>query len=306
MRFFVTENPNEAWTLALPYIQGSFNNSKNQSTGICPNEINYGFRVRDTLSMLSQLPPDDYQKSRQILRDQAEEAIAFANAMMKTRYDESHIAKNIKVGDKVYLRLHHGYSIPGVGNKKLSYQRNGPFEVTNKISNLSFKLRLPPVMTIHPVVSIKQLEPKPEGDDPFERKLNDEPPPIVEDNDVVEAPPYEIERLMDRRTTKGKNWYLVKWKGYGMEHSVWYSIDDLQDAKDLVAKYNERFPVKPSKKSDAQQAGGEAYSSRGAGTMMLRKSDVAIGKADGEAPDEANKPGEAPRRRRGRPPEKRS
>lgn len=45
------------------------------------------------------------------------------------------------------------------------------------ISNLSLKLKLPPVRTIYPVVSIKQLEPnKPEG----ERKLNDEPPPIVE------------------------------------------------------------------------------------------------------------------------------
>lgn len=59
LRYFVTANRGEDCTQVLPYLQGSFNNSKNQSTNVLPNEILYGFNVRDTLRLLAaDLPPE--------------------------------------------------------------------------------------------------------------------------------------------------------------------------------------------------------------------------------------------------------
>lgn len=66
--------------------------------------------------------------------------MAFAGALSKARYDAVHKAVDIKVGDKVYLRLHQGYIISGLANHKLSNQRVGPFSVLEKIGNLAFRL----------------------------------------------------------------------------------------------------------------------------------------------------------------------
>ena len=56
---------------------------------------------------------------------------------------------------------------------KLEQQQVGPFEITRKIEQQAYELRLPTDWKIHPVVSIVQLEPFRE--DPFERQ---QPPPV--------------------------------------------------------------------------------------------------------------------------------
>jgi hypothetical protein len=154
----------------------------------------------------------------------------------------------LKEGDFAYLRLHKGYVIPGLNNRKLSNQRVGPFRVLQKVGSLAYRLSLPPNMRIHPVVSVAHLEPSP-GPDPYERVRNAEPPPVetsnVEEDDL---PIYEIERLLKRRPVikKGKPTtyqYLVKWKGYGMEHNQWYPLEELHDAMDLVKSYDEHHPI---------------------------------------------------------------
>lgn len=245
LRYFITANPGVDWTLVLPYLQGSLNNSKNQSTGLSPNEILYGFNVRDTLGMLSHadLPPEDFSRLRQMKREQAEDALAFANILAKSYYDSSHKPINIPKGSMMYLRLHHGYKIPGLTNHKLHNQRVGPFKVLEKIGKLAYLLELPPVMRMHPVVSVAQLEPGHTLPDPYDRRSNVDPPPVVEDDGIdsdPESKPYEIETLLEKKISRGKAHYLIKWKDCGNEHNVWYSIDDLQNALELVDDYETR------------------------------------------------------------------
>jgi hypothetical protein len=66
-------------------------------------------------------------------------------------------------------------------------------------------------------VSISQLEPTPKGKDPYARELYSEPPLVVEGSDK-----YEIERLIDRKINQRTNivYYLVRWKGWGLEYNV--------------------------------------------------------------------------------------
>lgn len=103
---------------------------------------------------------------------------------------------------------------------------------------MAYELELPPVMAIHPVVSIAQLEPAPPENDPYGRTRNIDPPPVAAEND--EAPEYEIERLVGKRTVRNRLQYLVKWKGYGNEHNVWYSVTDLTGAQQSINNYEER------------------------------------------------------------------
>lgn len=115
-------------------------------------------------------------------------------------------------------------------NKKLSYQRVGLFEIVRKIGKLAYKLRLPTVMRIHPVVLIAQLKPA-KGKDPYNRKRPDHPGPVeIENSEKRETPGgkskaqagklYKMEQIMDKRVwrygrRKLKTKYQVKWVGWG-------------------------------------------------------------------------------------------
>ena len=117
LRFHLTTGTDN-WVSILPFLQALLNNSTT-STGFAPNKLAYGFRVRDTLGLLSDLLPKDLDSLRLIKREEVDDAIAFANAITKTRYNSAHKAINLSEGSLVFLRLYHGYSIPGV-NPKLS------------------------------------------------------------------------------------------------------------------------------------------------------------------------------------------
>lgn len=149
-------------------------------------------------------------------RDQIEESLAFANAIAKVWYNKSHKAISLPTESEAYLRLYYEYEISGIGNKKLHPQRIEPFKIIDKIDSLAYQLQLPPLMKIHSMISIAQLEPS-QDSDPYKRQVNAEPPPVVE---TETDDTYIIEKLLDKRITRGKVRYLVKWLGWGNEHNV--------------------------------------------------------------------------------------
>ena len=149
----------------------------------------------------------------------AKDAIAFAAIKMKDYYDRLHQPMFFNVGDMVKLRLHKGYSVPGITSHKIGAQFVGPFKVIERIGRLAYRLQLPDNMRIHNVVSVAMLEPMPTGD-PYQRRL---PPPgtVVVDGQTE----YVVDKLINkRRIRKGRGWstqYLVRWKGYGPEGDTW-------------------------------------------------------------------------------------
>lgn len=139
---------------------------------------------------------------------------------MKARYDSAHIQVEMNEGSMAYLKLHDRYKIPGLSNKKLALQRGGPFRILSRVGKLAYKLQLPPTMRIWPVVSVAQLEPA-TGPDPYNRVRDDEPPPVDEadadteskngkDKDNDKGKPYEVEKLLDKKTVDKQPFYLVK------------------------------------------------------------------------------------------------
>ncbi len=269
MRFAITENPDKSWLDTIPFIQAAFNNATNASTGLAPNEIRYGFKTNtDPLNCLRQLPPDEYTLTRDELRQAADEVIAFTEMIAKHRYDSKHKPIEMQVGDRVFLRLHDGYGIPGVKNPKLGAQRCGSFPIVRKVGKLAYELKLPPTMKIHPVVSISQLEPAPEGSDPYERVLNAEPPPVVEVG-TPDEPEWEVERLVDRKWDGRRRCftYLVKYLGWGPEQNEYQTEGSLTNAKELMDEYDEKYPRPPinPETGKPEDAAGGTRASRGRG-----------------------------------------
>jgi len=167
LRYYMAAYPDRAleWFYILPQIQYALNNSINQSTGKSPNELCYGFRPREAGDIrATPAATQDFDTKRR----EASDSLAYAEAMMKRRYDSAHKEWNPEVGQRVYLRLAN-YKVPGVKNRKLDSPRTGPFLIKKMIGKLACKLELLRSWKMHPVVSVAKLEPMPGSTDPYDR-----------------------------------------------------------------------------------------------------------------------------------------
>lgn len=257
LRYFLTRHPDMEWIDALPFIQFFLNNSINATTGISPNEFVTGMRPRDSLDLVADVRKKDFEELRLQYRDCAAESLAFANAKMKYQYDRKHKPLNLKVGDWVELNLHGGYKTAGHLNRKFDLQRDGPFQVLEKVSKNAYKLDLPGTMKIHPVINVTQLEPAPKGKDPFGRRILPEAGELIEDND--EKLFYEISKLLNRRVhpKTGELQYHVRWNHWGPSHQKWLPISALDNAAELRAEYDELHPPTTEEKRKIQRAANQ-------------------------------------------------
>ena len=65
------------------------------------------------------------------------------------------------------------------------------------------------------------------------------PPPLLVDDQQE----YEVERLVDTRTIRGRIQYLVHWLGYADSDQTWVDIADLGNALDLVSDFEDNLPL---------------------------------------------------------------
>jgi hypothetical protein len=239
LRFWLSEG-NKDWPGFLPFLRASLNNSINTSIGISPNEFCLGFRVQEPGDLINPAENQDPATAKLILRQEAMDAQAYANLRMKERFDIAHKPLQLKPGDWAFIKLHHGYKIPGQDHPKFSQQRAGPFVVKEIYGKgNAYKLHLPDHWKNHPVISVEHLEPAPPPSaDPFDRPIPDHPPAIDEDQ---RADQWSVNKLLDRRTRRvGRNRkevieYLVQWEGYGPEWNQWVRENDVSD--DLIDDY---------------------------------------------------------------------
>jgi hypothetical protein len=115
----------------------------------------------DRLNPETSIPKDviEMRFMREALRLDAQLAMDPAAAVAKRYYDEKHRQVEFNVGDKVWLKLGKAYKVPGKQNRKTSPRREGPYEITRKVTPLAYELSIPPGTKIHPVISIDILIP---------------------------------------------------------------------------------------------------------------------------------------------------
>ena len=118
------------------------------------------------------------------------------------------------------------------GSPKLLPRYIGPFKILKKIGEVAYQLDLPSVLKIHNVFHVSRL--RAFSDD---GRVQPPPLPILLDGELE----YEVEKVYAHRDVKvGKSLrreYLVRWKGYGVEHDEFVPESNLGNAKRKVSEY---------------------------------------------------------------------
>jgi len=150
------------------------------------------------------------EKAKAALEKAQEEIKKFANR--RRREEEEY-----RVGDLVLLSMKDlKWQMKGRRSEKLTEHFVGPYKVKGIVSSNAIELELPKSIRIHPVVNISRVRLyKPQ----VERQKKTLPKPVVIEGEEE----FEIEKIINKRTVRGKKKFLVRWKEYTVEEDTWES-----------------------------------------------------------------------------------
>ena len=185
LRAYVNEDLSN-WSVLLPGFTLAYNSTPHSSTGFSPSFLLRGFHPR-TPSDFYLNPTTSHSVNHTVLKNKplipfnqefldpealeftedflfyrtcAKEALKLAQDYQKKFYNEHHRDSEFQEGDMVLINLHSLHllrSFKGRGQKLLP-RFDGPYEVTEKVSKVAYRLRLPASYRGHPVINIAHLK----------------------------------------------------------------------------------------------------------------------------------------------------
>ena len=147
------------WSRLLSSAEFAYNNAAHEGTKETPFFLEYGRHPRAGPTIVKELQRSDLNDimwNRQQAQEHAKAALKLAAERMKWYYDQGVQKVPFKVGDKVLIDLRN-YQTSG---RKLVARYQGPLEIVDKLSPVTFKVKWPPRWTkMHPVFHASKLIP---------------------------------------------------------------------------------------------------------------------------------------------------
>jgi len=182
------------------------------------------------------------------IQEEAKVALGKAQEEMKKFVNRKHgEGKEYRVGDLVLLSTKDlKWQMKGRRSEKLTERFVRPYRVKEIISSNTIKLELPKSIKIHPVVNISRVrlyKPQVEG----QKKI---PPKLV----IIEGEEeFEVEKILNKRTVRGKEKFLVRWKRYTVEEDTWENRENLENTKELVEEFEREYREEAEKLRQQEQ-----------------------------------------------------
>jgi len=129
------------------------------------------------------------------------------------------------------------WQMKGKRSEKLTKRFVGPYKVKGIVLSNAIELELPKSIKIHPIVNISRVrlyKPQMEG----QKKIP--PKPVI----IEEEEEFKVEKILNKRTVRGKEKFLVRWKGYTVEEDIWESRKNLKNIKELVKEFEREYRKK--------------------------------------------------------------
>ena len=250
LRIFVNYKQND-WDQHLAAAEFAYNNSKQASTRMSPFYLTTGQDPIIPASLLNCSDIDSNVHSTNEFLEHMSTLIKVASENLseaqqrQVKYADTRRREIIfQVDNKVLLSTKN----ISIGNqarrpsKKLQPRFIGPYEVIEVISPVTYKLKLLLNLTIHPVFHVSLLKPYQENPQEFEDRMVKPPLPVITTEGQEE---FEVEKILDKRMRRrGKNStveYLTKWKGYADYDATWEPVENLKNAQEIIAEFEEEM-----------------------------------------------------------------
>jgi len=98
----------------------------------------------------------------------------------------------------------------------------------------NIELELPSTVKIHLVVNISRIR---RYIGQVEEQRKKQPAPVV----IKEEEEWEVERILNKQQIRGKDKYLVRWKGFMAESDTWEGKENLENAKEVIEEYEREY-----------------------------------------------------------------
>ena len=122
----------------------------------------------------------------------------------------------------------------GRRSEKLTEQFVEPYKVKEIVSSNAIELELPRSIKIYPIVNVSRIrlyKPQVEG----QRRI---PPKLV----IIEGEEeFKVEKILNKKTIRGKEKFLVRQKGYTAEENTWEGRENLENVKELVKEFEREY-----------------------------------------------------------------
>ena len=117
-------------------------------------------------------------------------------------------------------------------SKTLADKWLGPYAIEEKVSNVTYRLKLPRTVRLHPMFHVALLAPY-IGDE-----RNALPPPVEVEGDEE----YGVEKILDGRLWRKQKQYLMKWEGYPDSENTWEPAVGLKHALEAMSLFHDIHP----------------------------------------------------------------
>lgn len=195
-------------------------------------------------------------------RNRAQEALLLGQIFQRSAYNKGRLTTEFEEGEKVLLNPHSLNllrSEKGRGNKLLM-KYDGPFEIMQKLSPVSYRLRMPSSYGIHPVLNIAHLERYKESPAEFGSR----PHKNLNRDDFDDRPEYDVDEIVGESWRKGRNGrripiYRTRFTGYGPESDEWLTPTQLTNSPLVLEEWRRKKVEKihPKNRRIARPAGNQ-------------------------------------------------
>jgi hypothetical protein len=247
LRAYVSQDLS-TWARWLPALEHAYNSLVSSSTRYAPNQLLYGFVPLGPLDLANPRSKrmqllrqndgqiDGFLRDIETHRDMARLAIAEAQEKQAHAYDAGRRARTFGKGERVLVNPHSLEWLESKGKTaKLRQRWIGPFDVIERVSVNSYRLKLPRAFAGSNVINLQHLKPYVSSPPTFGNR------PTLPNTrlHLQEGEEPEVEDILAHRWDRMRQTivYLVRFKGYSSMADKWLSTRDLRDVAGLLRAY---------------------------------------------------------------------
>jgi len=171
----------------------------------------------------------EIQEKAKVVLEKAQEEIKKYTDRKRAEVDEYRVEELVMLSTRDLK-----YQIVSRRTKKLIEKFVGPYKIKKVILSNAVELELPSIVKIHLVVNVSRVQ-KYVGQVEGQRKEQLAPAIIKGEKE------WEVEKILNKQQIRGKNKYLVWWKGFTAESSTWEGKKNLENTKKTVKEFEKEY-----------------------------------------------------------------